>query len=972
MMTDFFHLSLEDTEMQFLNKTGEAEKKIQEMWKNSRYPKRIYWISFTLLFFMMFAAIWVGFAVLDKSFIFSGRMADGLTQHYVSLAYYGKYLREILTNLFVKHTLEVPMWDIHIGYGSDILTTLHYYTIGDPLSLLSVLVPVKYTEYLYDFLIVVRMYLAGVTFSLYCFYHKNGRFPTLLGALLYTFAQWMMVTGFRHPFFINPCIYYPLLIMGIDKVFKKEKPYLLILTIAVSAMSSFYYFYMLGIFMVIYAVYRYFMIFGKIRFGELFGWIGRFAVYCVIGVLISAIIFLPSVMALFGTDRVNADNYIQDAYKTKYYHMLIPALIGKFPAHYTVIGISAVGALGLFLLFTARKRNRELKLGFLMCIVFLLFPFAAHVFNGFSYATNRWVWVMVMLVCYIFVKMYPELFGLSRRRRIVILVSIILFAVYICADTYADHKWNIASVCILLGITAVLFVGYGYFIRHRAAAGLVLLAGIMAGTYLNIYFCFTDSGNSDSGVWKFADAGTAYEKNTGPVTEALSELPDILDYRYEQGGAGITQNSTMLTGLNGGQFFFSLANGNVSKFFDEMYSNKSLEQNYQDLNGRTFLMKLLSMKYFVGSEQYVPFGYEKIDEVEVDGDEYIAGQENEDGELDEALQGNNTKRLVGIYEDTEALPLAYTYDSYIPREDYEEMSVMEKQQAMLQGVVLEESSLSVCKVEDTSVEVPYTITDLEDCELFENRIKAKKEGGSCVLEFQGVSESELYIAFDNLQYLEVNRRHKYSDEEWKSLPFQTRRSIRIKDEKIETDIDIDMQISIGEVEIKRTLQMSTDKNNFYNGRHNFMNHMGYYDTPVTRVKLTFNQKGSYRYDDLSVYFQPLDKLGEYTVQRQTDEVKALQTGTNSVSASVTLEEPKAVVFSLPYSDGWKVQVDGEDAELKKANTMFMAVELSKGTHKVELIYETPYLRLGMYLSLGGILVFIGLLFVNGKKKEKQV
>ena len=43
------------------------------------------------------------------------------------------------------------MWDMNIGYGSDILTTLHYYVIGDPLTLLSVFVPAEHTETLYEF-----------------------------------------------------------------------------------------------------------------------------------------------------------------------------------------------------------------------------------------------------------------------------------------------------------------------------------------------------------------------------------------------------------------------------------------------------------------------------------------------------------------------------------------------------------------------------------------------------------------------------------------------------------------------------------------------------------------------------------------------------------------------------------------------------------------------------------------------------
>ena len=75
-----------------------------------------------------------------KSLIWSH---DGVPQHINALAYYGKYLRNVLKTLVIDHKIFFPMWDMHIGFGSDILTTLHYYVIGDPLTLLSVFVPEK-------------------------------------------------------------------------------------------------------------------------------------------------------------------------------------------------------------------------------------------------------------------------------------------------------------------------------------------------------------------------------------------------------------------------------------------------------------------------------------------------------------------------------------------------------------------------------------------------------------------------------------------------------------------------------------------------------------------------------------------------------------------------------------------------------------------------------------------------------------
>ena len=92
---------------------------------------------------------------------------------------------------------------MQIGLGSDVLTTLHYYVIGDPLNLLSVFVPdEKYMELFYNTMVLVRIYLAGLAFSAYCRYHGQKPYSTLLGAMVYDFCFWVII-AVRHPYFFK-------------------------------------------------------------------------------------------------------------------------------------------------------------------------------------------------------------------------------------------------------------------------------------------------------------------------------------------------------------------------------------------------------------------------------------------------------------------------------------------------------------------------------------------------------------------------------------------------------------------------------------------------------------------------------------------------------------------------------------------------------------------------------------------------
>ena len=125
-----------------------------------------------------------------------------------------------------------------LGYGGDILTTLNYYSFGDPLDLLSILVPYRYTEYLYSFLVIFRIYLSGLSFSYYCKTHGHEGMHVLIGSIMYSFCGYTIIFATRHPFFINPMIYLPLLLVGIDQMLENKKSVLFHIIVIISLISN--------------------------------------------------------------------------------------------------------------------------------------------------------------------------------------------------------------------------------------------------------------------------------------------------------------------------------------------------------------------------------------------------------------------------------------------------------------------------------------------------------------------------------------------------------------------------------------------------------------------------------------------------------------------------------------------------------------------------------------------------------------
>ena len=120
--------------------------------------KRIY-IEYTILFLVLCLIAFFPFYHKGLSLIWGEGGSDGLSQHLNTLTYWGQYIRDFFNNL-IHGQFKFPMWDNSIGYGSDILSTLNYYAIGDPINLIYIFSNKYNAEYFYDFAMILRLYLA--------------------------------------------------------------------------------------------------------------------------------------------------------------------------------------------------------------------------------------------------------------------------------------------------------------------------------------------------------------------------------------------------------------------------------------------------------------------------------------------------------------------------------------------------------------------------------------------------------------------------------------------------------------------------------------------------------------------------------------------------------------------------------------------------------------------------------------------
>lgn len=956
--------------------------------------KKRYILIYTCFFIVVSGGVFIWYYAAGRTFIWQ---SDGWNQHYKALVYYGKYLRSIARNLLSGNGLVIPTWDFSIGEGSDVLSALHFYVLGDPLNLLSVFVPSKYMWMLYDFLILLRLYLSGLFFSLLCFETKiKNRYGILAGALTYAFCAYALINAARHPHFLNPMVYLPLLILGIEKIIAKKRPWVFIAALFVSMVSSFYWLYMLALTVIIYVVVRLILLYRHEPKEGLKTFL-KIAVCVIFGLALAAVIVFPVSLTFIDSNRMSAENGSWLLYPLSYYSRLASSLVSTSGAYWLYMGYSVVTVPALFLLFYKRKKNGLLKWLFLIGVVIMCIPTLGQVFNGFSYITNRWCWAFALLCAYILSKMWPELMALKRKEaRFLILMT----AGYLAVCLMLEYSRTEAAFLSMAVIALLLFLllpsekkGQPFFsLRYRqlAVLAVVILSILINSFYKNAY----SQGNYASESMTVDEVSELLDNETKAVKSAASSEDDTSFYRYS--GRSITDNADMLVGISSTQYNLSIANSYVSEFRTLLGLRENMLIRYDGYDDRTALLSLAGVKYYVlsGSDTApVPYGFTYVKTVDVTEDDTEQAIEDLKEELGvdelteaqiEALE-SSTSTSYKVYTNEYALPLGYTYDISVSEEEWEALDEVEKQEALLSAVVVEEDAADsdLSSLELTSEEFNYMVTcSSEQVTRQGNSFVVTQANASVTLTFEGLTESETYLIINGLNYEGCSTYdlylgddafdplNLYNETNWELLSEEERESItRSNTFWVEsTSLAIKVKSSSG---VSKTLNYYTPYYEWYENRHDFAINLDYSEDAVTSITITFPSIGIYSFDSISVACEPMEGYEDQITALSEDTLEDLEFGTNTVTGTISLDEDKWLCLSIPYSAGWTAYVDGKEAELYQANIQYMALKLEAGDHTIELVYKTPLLKAGAGVSAAALVLTPFVVFFYERRKRRS-
>jgi len=95
---------------------------------------------------------------------------------------------------------------------------------------------------------------------------------------------------------------------------------------------------------------------------------------------------------------------------------------------------------------------------------------------------------------------------------------------------------------------------------------------------------------------------------------------------------------------------------------------------------------------------------------------------------------------------------------------------------------------------------------------------------------------------------------------------------------------------------------------------------------------------------------------------------------NKIVIDAYLHRRGFLFLSEIYYPGWNVYVDGKKSKILQANSIFRAVCVDKGRHKIEFCYNPLSFKLGLITSLISWISIIGallLISLSGRKLNKR-
>ncbi len=877
------------------------------------------------------------------------------------------YYYEAIRRLLTEGGSWLYSWERTLG--GEFMGIVAYY-MASPFNLILVLFPKDMLADAVMFIQLAKVGTMGLTFAYYLKKTRNTtEMQTISFAVMYALCAYSVVQ-LINPMWLDAMVFLPLLVLGIESMIRERKFILYTVSLVTVFCTNYYMGYMCAIFTFFYFLYYYFLVRDEIPqnpsaengkwlkrlfHSRGFETLMRFGVFTVIALCISAFMLLCAWNSLqFGKTEFANTNFAPKL-RFDFLDIFVKLLPGSYdsvrPTGLPMIycGMLALIALPLFFMSPAISKKKKVLSACMIGLFVISFSVNTidlvwHGFSGPNWLNYRYSYLfsffLLLLACDGIRTLGKIPFSkiLATGVFIGVLILIVQKLNYDFPQTETRTKPLDDAKCILLSLALlIVYVIILYFIKQpkMEQAGSFALAAVicveMFGTSLiNVTDVQMDVGSVRYGNY-LSDSGKTeyYDGYSGSIKRIESVVNEILEkdksfYRMEStvyrrpGGV----NEPMAFGFNGISHSTSTLNASIIKMLGKMgYASQSHWTKY--LGGTAVSDALLGIKYVITKND------------KLDTNLYTLAAEG-----DEWYQYIPTKNKIYAMQNTKALSIAYgvspnVIDDMAGFNDPPYYTAMQLQNDLINSM-------------------------LSDVMSSPNVFK----GIYASVSSEGCSHS---VFTHSHKYTDANGQPQAADNKYYAIEDKTDNAgtfIFTFDAKADGDIYMHLP---GVFFSEMTNDCDIYVNGSYLGDY-FTNetwtvtNIGTFEKGETvRVELRFKGGKLYvsRASTYLFYYIDYEALNRAFDELSYASMYVEEHGNDYLKGTIELPKGQELIFTtIPYDEGWKVYIDGEQVEYTKALDSLIAVPSTEGFHEIEFVYRPNGAVYGGLLSVLAIAAFL--------------
>ena len=962
---------------------------------NEKYPKGVLYALSALLPMTIMLVVW--FFMGSYPFGNKSLMAVDFGQQYIS--FFG-----LLKNAVLTGNLSSLTYSFTKSLGGDMIGILAYYLMS-PFNIFYILIPFKHYGLAVFLTIWLRYGAIGLSLAHLLIRRYKGaeskRWMIPLFATAYALSG-MLVSYQMNVIFYDAMIMLPLVIVYLEQLLDGEAPYPYAFVLGLTVLLQFYMGYMISIFVILYACY-----YVSPRLAIEGGWkqklkhyfqpLWKFLIYSILGVAMASIILIPVFFNLLESKgQVGNAMTFSFAFQINPLDILSKLSIGGFDnasgwsagPNLPNIYIGALGFIGFIMFFTSKKMLKERKIaaGVVTLIFFTSFvnEFVSKIWHmgqnpaGFFF---RFSWIFSFFMLILAYQVLKEKIEISRQGKLLSVAVLALSAIYLYTKdfTYLPKTQpevltkfisNHFVIFIVLLITGIVAGSYLYWDRSfkttrekkmillTATGIIIVLVGLLHTGYLfsrviltliiylavlallrprisrlsvlllsaltifelgyNAYLSQVTLGYAD--VDKFVDATVSVKR----VTDSVQENADQPFYRIAR-TFSYSRTTPSLIGYPGLSTFSSSLERTTMDQFAYM-GDQGINAATEYENGTPLTDALYGIRYYMDIKD--------IDQKEKDAHpermyfSRFASRFDMHRYFTEKVYED--ERYV-VYENPNSFPLAFGTNALVKNINFGVNNAVKNQDIILNSME------GAQKDQENYVEYfkPLAYGDVETENLVVEDVN--KEKGTAIYKREDSTKEAIV---------------RYHITPQTDLTYYFFVPASLNSEKEYSVLLNGKWFTHSKKSTQRQLWQIADN---AAGKETVL------EFRFKTDKVDLSQVGVYRAD--------VNQIQKVLEKRKAQGLQVEKFSNTHIVGSVNItDDSKFMMTSIPYSEGWKVKVDGKDVPTSKVWKSFLSFPITSGQHKVEFVFSQKGRFIGTVITIISVII---LYFARLKYKEQK-